>query len=217
MKPNALLEQISAMKKDMASKPAIDLSTISPAEACLVIMDMVKGFVKSGALCSPRIARIVPAVAELYGACTRAGLPTIAFLDSHPADSVEFEAYPVHCLEGTEESELADELTGIPAKWQFRKNSTNGFLAPGFQTWLEENDAVWTFIVVGNCTDICVMQFVLTLKAHFDELNRRSRIIVPLNGIETFDLPGHDGDLMNLVALQLMQNAGIELVSAVDC
>ncbi len=93
------------------------------------------------------------------------------------------------------------------------KNSTNGYLEPVFQNWLKENSEIDTFIVSGNCTDICVLQFALSLKAHFNRKNENSNIIVPINAVNTYDLDEHDGDLMHAIALYQMMGNDIEVVS----
>lgn len=72
-----------------------------------------------------------------------------------------------------------------------------------------------TFIVAGDCTDICVMQFCLTLKTWFTAQNRTSEIIVPLNCVETYDSPGHNADFMNIAAYKIMKDSGIKFVSEI--
>jgi len=62
------------------------------------------------------------------------------------------------------------------------KNSTNGFNSDGFRQWLNKNcDEVNNYIVTGCVTDLCVLQFTLSLKAYFNEMNEDKRIIVPMN------------------------------------
>ena len=67
---------------------------------------------------------------------------------------------------------------------------------------------------MGDVTDICVFNFVNTLKAYFNEWNVKARVIVPIKGIETFQLDAtyHDAELMNLFALYNMRMNGIEVV-----
>lgn len=73
-----------------------------------------------------------------------------------------------------------------------------------------------TFIITGVCTDICVHQFSLTLKTYFNKQNKESRVIVPVNTVETYDLGMHNGDLMNIMALYSMTVNGIEVVAGVE-
>ncbi len=72
------------------------------------------------------------------------------------------------------------------------------------------------FIVVGCCTDICVYQFVLTLKAYFNQNNLDKNIIVPMNLVETYDIDNvHCGDLLNTVFLNSMIQNGIKIVKEI--
>lgn len=182
-------------------------------DAVLIVVDMVNGFIREGILRSPRIEAIVPAVKDLMVWARDNGIPIIAFADSHPVDSVEFAAYPPHCIEGTSEAELVDELKEVGGYTLVPKNSTNGFIEPAFQTILEGLLQKKNFIIVGDCTDICVMQLALSLKAHFTRINKAARIIVPENAVATFDTQDHNGDLMQTIALAIMRNSGIEVVA----
>lgn len=55
--------------------------------------------------------------------------------DSHQKSSQEFITYPPHCLKGSEESEIIEELKIIGGYQLIEKNSTNGFLEPDFQVY----------------------------------------------------------------------------------
>lgn len=46
--------------------------------------------------------------------------------------------------------------------------------------------------------------------------NKKARVIVPVNTVETYDLGLHDGDLMNIMALYNMMINGIEVVAGVE-
>ena len=68
-------------------------------------------------------------------------------------------------------------------------------------------------MVTGCCTDICVMQFVLTLKAAWNQADRPVEIIVPRQLVETYDAPGHSGELMGGAALVSMLGNGVRVVN----
>ena len=146
---------LSEIKKHIFSAMPLKLSELNKSETVLVVVDMINGFVNEGSLSSPRIRNIVSDVSKLVSECREKDIDIIAFADCHKENSVEFENFPVHCLENTRESELIDEIknnisTVIP------KNSTNGFHVPEFQKFLAENRNIKNFIVCGDCTDICV-------------------------------------------------------------
>ncbi len=56
------------------------------------------------------------------------------------------------------------------------------------------------------------MQFALTLKTYFTGNNKMCKIVIPTNGVETYDAPNHDADLMNITAYALMRDSGITFV-----
>lgn len=199
----------------LAEREALQLDSLDYSKTALIVVDMVNGFARAGALYSPRIAALIPAIAELSTACARRNIPQLAFADTHPENSPEFLSYPPHCLAGSEESQLVPELQAAGPFMLIPKNSTNGFLEPAFQDWLAEYQQRDTFIVVGDCTDICIEQFATTLKCSFNRQNRPARVIVPMNLVDTYDFGIHRGDLLHAMALMLMIGNGIEVVKEV--
>lgn len=192
----------------------IELSELVNENAALVIVDMINGFVKEGALASPNVLAINDTVAQLAKACESHAIPIAALADCHSLSSPEFGSFPTHCLANTEESEVTDEILAACKPERIEKNSTNGYLAPKFREWMDRC-ATSTFILVGDCTDLCVMQLALTMKTHFNQLDRTSRIIVPVNAVATYSLGTHDAKMVDTMALFMMQTAGVELCSEI--
>lgn len=198
---------------DMLEKlPVVKFDEIEADKAVLVIIDMTNGFAKEGALKSDAVKELIPRICELSEICDRRKIRKIAFADCHTDESPEFDAYPKHCMKGTAESEIVDEIKNIGGYTLIEKNSTNGFLEEAFRKWLLENPDINTFILTGDCTDICVQQFAITLKAYFNMNNKRARVIVPLNAVDTYDLGVHDRNLMNVMAAYNMIINGVEVV-----
>lgn len=181
----------------------------------MVIIDMTNGFAKEGALKSDAVEELIPKICKLSTACDKYKIPKIAFADCHTDESPEFDAYPKHCLKGTAESEIVDEIKNIGGYTLIEKNSTNGFLEEAFGNWLLENPDINTFILTGDCTDICVQQFAITLKAYFNKNNKKARVLVPLKAVDTYDLGTHDRNLMNVMAAYNMIINGVEVVQDV--
>lgn len=202
---------------DMMEKlPAIQLKDLQGNQTALVIVDMVNGFAREGELKSLRVEGLIPEITELSKACDELHIRKIAFADCHTKASPEFDAFPPHCMIDTAEGEIVDELKEIGGYTLIPKNSTNGFLEEAFHKWLKENEHINTFVITGDCTDICVQQFAITLKTWFNMQNNRVRIIVPINAVETYDFGLHKGDLMNVMALYNMIINGIEVVQGVE-
>ncbi len=190
----------------------VGLKDLKAENTAFVIVDMVNGFAREGALKSPRVEALIPEIVKISKACGEHGIIKIAFADCHKSYSPEFGSYPPHCLKDTSESEIVNELKEAGGYQLIEKNSTNGFIEEQFQDWLVKNPKIDTFILAGDCTDICVEQFANTIKAFFNTRNKKSRVIVPISLVDTYDLGTHDADLMNLMALYIMRGNGIEIV-----
>ena len=211
------MDAIKKIESELKGK-TIELSSLDKDRTALFVVDMVNGFVYSGALASPRVAAIVENVVDLNKKMK--GYKKVFFLDTHDENSLEFRSFPMHCIKGEFEAELIPELKTKDSEGQetfyIEKNSTNGFHADGFKQWIKTyEDKVDNYVITGCVTDICVLQFALTLKTYFNEKNKSVRLIVPANTVETYEVGSHDGDLINLFALYNMHISGIEIVDKI--
>lgn len=196
--------------------PHLQINSLNAKQTALVIIDMLNGFTREGALKSPRIEALIPEITRLSRLCDEYKIKKLAFADCHSPESSEFGAYPPHCIAGSSEAEVVDEIRDIGGYTLIAKNSTNGFLEEEFHKWLGENPRINSFIIAGDCTDICIQQFATTLKAWFNRQNKKSRIIVPVNAVETFDSGLHNAELINVVSFYNMITNGIEVVQSVQ-
>lgn len=210
---NAVQKTLIEISEHLSHSKTLCLKDLPVDRTALFIVDMVNGFVKNGPMSSNRIYEINQGIANLVKSCNLYGISCIAFRDCHTAESLEFLSYPPHCLINSEESEITEEIQNAGSLSSIPKNSTNGFLELDFQKWMDSHPKIDHFIIVGDCTDLCISQFSITLKADFNRKNKFSRILVPIDLVETYDLGLHNGDLMNLIALYDMELNGIELIS----
>ena len=208
-------QALKTICEEIAMLPAVEAKTFQDGRTVLIIVDMVNGFLTQGVMASPRCAGILPETEKLLRFAKKHRIPAIAFADCHEPDCMEFTAFPPHCIRGTEEAELAPSLREIGGFVRIEKNSTNGCLTQAFQEQLNAHPEWERFVVCGVCTDICVMQFALTLQCQCNQQNRKADVLVPVNAVETYDAPGHNGDLMQTMALRMMQQAGIRLTAEV--
>lgn len=225
MEKDAFLSQtrdaMAGFYDELTALPDIALSSLDPKTTALIVVDMVNGFAREGALASPRVDAMAGEIAALTEACRRKGFPVAAFADTHTADSLELVSYPPHCLRGTEEAQLVPELqtaAAMDAPGSFsliEKNSTNGFLEPVFDLWRRENPGISAYLVVGDCTDICIHQFALTAKTYHNARNKPLRVLIPTALVDTFDSPGHPADTMNAAALLFLRAGGVELCRSI--
>lgn len=210
-------QQALAQMYDMVVKtPTISWQTLDKERTAVIVLDLINGFAKEGALASPRVEKMIAENVRLCQAAQRQGIEIVAFADEHTMRSPEFAHFPPHALQGTSESEIVEELAAVGGYVRLGKNSTNGFLAPAFTQWLQNHEYIQQFILIGDCTDICVLQMAQTLKAWFNQQDRASRLIVPWTAVETYTLSEHDGDLLNIMALYLLALSGVEIVRAIE-
>ncbi|MBP5683880.1 MAG: cysteine hydrolase [Bacilli bacterium] len=170
------------------------------------VIDMINGFCKQGSLANKKSLEMVPLLREFLNQFDG---EKVEARDCHTKDSKEFLVYPVHALKGDYESEGIDELRVVLVdSILFEKNSTNLVLVPGFIDFIlkEKPDEV---TITGCCTDICIMQFALTLKALFNQYNLGCDIIVYDNLVDTYNGPNHDREYYHEAALNFMRNMGI--------
>ncbi len=210
-------DNVLEMIAHLSNLESVHMNDIDEKRTALVIVDVVNGFVRCGNMHSERIEDIIPPIIDMLDAFKQKSMPVIAFADCHTENSAELSAFPSHCIENTPECEIVDEIKDLGGYQLIEKNSVNGFFAPDFKKFLEENENIDTFIVCGDCTDICVMNFCLTLKSYRNQKNKPVEIIVPIDSVETYDdMSTHNGDLMNIVALEMMANAGIKIVNSIE-
>lgn len=212
------MEIIKSIENELKGK-TLEICSLNKEKTALITIDMVNGFVYSGALSSPRVASIVNNIVEINKYTE--GFKKVFFVDSHHEYSTEFNNFPKHCVKSTDEADIIPELKPYLYYNEnavcIEKNSTNGFNSKEFKHWLSKNmDEIDNYIVVGCVTDICILQFALSIKAYFNEENKNKRIIVPINAVDTYDGGTHNGYLMNLFALYNMYTCGIEVVDKIN-
>lgn len=212
------------------SLPSLDLEeTISnPSHVAVVSEDLVKGFCHAGPLASERVAGIVPAVVDVFERAHALGVRHFLLLqDTHDPDALEFSAYSPHCVAGSEESETIDELKTLAFAdlfTVFPKNSISSDVGTELTSWLDQHPEVTIFIVVGDCTDICVYHGATYLRVRANALGEeKARVIVPANCVQTYHLPveaaldvgamPHNGDLLQRVFLYQMALNGVDVVA----
>lgn len=203
------------IKKEIENENDLKLNELEGSETAIIIIDMVNGFTKEGALKSERIKALIPGIESLMKKGREMGMKMVAFADCHTEDSLELKSYPSHCLERSTESDVVDEINKIGGYDLIHKNSTNGFMEDRFIVFLNRNRKIKNFIIVGDCSDICILQFTLSLKAYFNNTNRNINIYLPYPLIDTFDLGDHYASLYNIFSLKLMKNEGIIIVKNV--
>ena len=96
---------------NQAENDILPLSALSHP-ICFVV-DMVNGFVKEGAL---HDAAILDLCAPISALIEKLQCRTVFVADSHPPMTREFTAYPQHCVIGSGEDEVIEELVTLLQK-----------------------------------------------------------------------------------------------------
>lgn len=199
-----------------------------PARSALVSVDLINGFAYEGNLASPRVAALVPRAVELLKRLHAQGVRHwLMVQECHTPQAKEFEAYGPHGICGTREAEMVPEFAALPFANEFRiihKNSLHTITDTAAEAWLRDHPEVDTFIVIGDCTDLCVYDAVMDLKLRANQRDLERRVIVPENLVQTYDLPieyarrigalPHLGDLQHALFLYMMALNKIEVVKA---
>ncbi|CEK38857.1 isochorismatase family cysteine hydrolase [Paraclostridium sordellii] len=208
-----LTKEFENMKFNLEKLKSKKINALDLSKTMLFIIDMNNGFAKKGALYSDRVEALINPITNLAKILEAKNCEIIAFTDSHNKDSIELRSYPTHCLENDYESKIVDEISTIKNLKVIPKNSTNGFFC------LEDKDFknIDNIIVVGDCTDICIYQFVVTLKAYFNQNNIDKNIIVPMNLVDTYHIDNiHNSEIMNIVFLNSMIQNGVEVIKEIE-
>ena len=225
-------------------KTELDLSSNEKGFG-LIIVDEVNGFATIGAgnyapqTPNEQVSVMVSETDRLARSFTKLAMPVLAFLDTQDSGKPE-PPYPQHCERGTGEEDLVPELKWLdkePKATLVRKDCINGFIG-SFQPdgsnavidWIKKNN-VSNVLVVGICTDICVMDFVLTLLSarNHGMLHGLKEVIVYDQGCSTYDLPrsvveeiglppsaSHPQDITHYMGLYFMASRGAQLVNSVQ-
>jgi nicotinamidase-related amidase len=214
-----------------AALPTLALSSVAadPAHVAIIAVDVINGFCHAGPLASPRVKNIIAPIVSLMEGAYRAGVRQFVLpQDTHAPDAVEFGQFPPHCVRGTVEAETVPEIKALPFYSQMAvlpKNSISSSLSGDFEPWLQAHPQVDTFIVVGDCTDLCTYQLAMHLRLRANAAQLKHRVLVPAEAVDTYDLPveaaqaigavPHPADLLHLIFLYSLRLNGVEVVRSI--
>jgi nicotinamidase-related amidase len=196
-------------------------------EHCAVaVVDLLEGFCRTGPLASERILGIVDPIVELLKQTHRLGVSRYLFpCDSHSEDSPEFQVFPPHCVEGTEEAELVREIKDLEFSSLFQKiekRSISSLVGTELPQILQD-EGVRTIICTGDCTDLCLYHLAVGLRYWANAHHLPWKIVVPQNLVATYDLPTakatelgvlpHPADLLDKIFFYHLELNGVRVVS----
>ena len=224
---------VTYVEQWLDSRPTIALRDVlrDPRRAAVLCVDVINGFCTIGPLASPRVQGIVAPIARLFAAAHELGARHFLLpQDTHDPHAVEFQQYPPHCVRGTVESVTAPELKALPFAGAFtviEKNSISSSVNGKLDAWLEAHPEVNTFIVTGDCSDLCTFQLAMHLRLRANEFQLAdARVILPADCVQTYHtpldvaerlgIPPHDADLLHALFLFNMATNGVEVVARLE-
>ena len=196
-----------------------------PDKVAVMCVDVIVGFCNEGALASPRVNQIVAPIARLFTALHERGVKHFVLpQDTHDPRAVEFESYPPHCIRGTREAETVDELNALPFSNEFtiiEKNALSAFVDTSLPAWVREHPEVETYIVTGDCTDLCTYNLALHLRMDANARQIKRRVLLVEECVDTYDVSvetaqqlgirPHPADFHHVVFLHHMEQNGVEI------
>ena len=185
----------------------------------LYMIDMNNGFVNFGNMANPKYNELVNEQLKLINKFRKENQLVNFVLEGHTTDSIEFDSYPFHCVLGTKEAELIPEFIDEQNKENTRtyyKNSINGMLNRNLQDDIKNQDNLNEIVIGGVCADLCVMDFARTFSRYLDEINRRAKIFVVENTIDTYDSLDHNREEWMDISKKVMTQAGIIMVPNIE-
>jgi nicotinamidase-related amidase len=215
---------------------------LPPRGVGLVLVDLCNGFCTVGAgnlapvAPNKQIEKMVGEAARLSKLFCDRNWPIFAFLDTHYPDKPE-PPYPPHCIIGTGEENFVPDLEWLekePNVTIKRKSCIDGYIScmekdgsSVFADWVAKNQ-IKTILVLGICTDICVLDFASSTLAarNIDRVPPLQDVVIYSEGCATYDLPvevvsnvkgalAHPQDLMHHVGLYMARGRGAKVVDRV--
>lgn len=168
----------------------------------LIVVDTQNGFLREGNLASDDCLAALPAILAEVERALAAGERVFFTADTHEPDDLEFEIFPVHCVRGTHEARLVDELLPYLERDDCHLVAKRRYSAL-FETELEgllHRFDIDEVRICGVCTDICVQHTAADLR------NRDVAVTVVAPATATFDAPGHDMAEVQRFALDHMEH-----------
>lgn len=173
---------------------------------CLIIVDVQRDFCPGGALPAAEGNAIVPVINGLMDRFDY----IVASKDWHPAQTVHFEKWPVHCVRGSEGAKFHKQLNVEKINEVVLKgtgNTDDGYSAfegtnVDLSSWLRKNKVTDVY-VCGIATEYCVMATAT------DAMKNGFRTTVIIDAIAAVEAQPGDTEK----ALNAMKESGLSMVN----
>lgn len=159
--------------------------------SAVVVIDLLKGFFKSNpTLPDPLGAqRLFGVVRRLIDAGRECGVTIVFIKDNFLPEEVghdkHFKIWGPHCVVGTPDADVVDELAPRPGDYQIQKKHYSGFNGTRLDAVLRELD-IKRLYVTGAWTEACVQHTVI------DAFYLNYEIFVIADGVSSPDQAAHE-------------------------
>lgn len=158
----------------------------------VLVVDMIEGFTRLGALASPRVEALIAKQVEFLKQ-----IPDDSFVvfacDSHGPDDSEFKRMPKHCEAGTPEAEICPELLAVVKDRNIQyvivpKTTHSAFFQTNMDDLIEGEGDEW--VLIGCVTDICITANVM-------EMDYRGKSVTVVRDlVDTYEITPEDAEIM---------------------
>jgi nicotinamidase-related amidase len=208
----------------------------------LVLVDISNGFCTVGAgnlapvAPNKQIEKMVEEASRLAKLFCEKNWPIFALLDTHYQDKPE-PPFPPHCIIGTGEENFVPALEWLEKESNVtikRKDCIDGYIgciekdgSNVFADWIGKYQ-IRTVLVLGICTDICVLDFASSTLAarNIGRVLPLQDVVIYSEGCATYDLPievavnikgalSHPQDFMHHMGLYIAKGRGAKVVDRV--
>lgn len=134
---------------------------INPKKTALIIVDMQDCFCKpGGSLYNPRCKRIINKLEKFRGKMKDRGVKIIYTQDWHSKKQGKHyrqsQRWGHHCLAGTEEAKIIEELKPEKDDYVVKKKTYSGFYDTNLEKCLKRKN-IDTVLITGALTNVCVL------------------------------------------------------------
>lgn len=206
-----LLRKVIEMRKN-------EIKDYGKIKRVLVVVDMVNGFCKEGNMADATYMNVVSLQEELINKYIRGNDSAVIFVcENHNENASEFRDFPSHCVSGTKEAIVIDELMPyVEDSFMIGKNSTSFMSGNDFKNLIDKMDNLECVEGCGVCIDICVPNGMIPLKNYFNEFNRDVDVVVNMDASETFNNVHHNRCEYRRMISKLMRLNGIRVINSKD-
>lgn len=157
----------------------------------VLVVDMLNGFIKEGKLSNPVARWVIPNILDIVQRKEEQGWKIIFVADNHKKDDLEFNMFPEHCINGTDETKVIDELqkfviydtTKYDVSNYIPKTRYSALFGTGLLPIIED-ESPEEIVIVGIYADICVLHTAADLRIRDYKVTIPKDCTMTLTGID---------------------------------